>query len=119
MRLRFKLDENLPRDAEGLLRSGGHDVDTVLNEKLGGTIDSLILHACIAERRVLVTLDLDFADIRRYPPKSHSGIGVLRPARQNARTIIALLGGAMKLVATEGIDRRPWVIDAERVRIRE
>ena len=30
MPVRFKLDENLPRDAEALLREAGHDVYTVL-----------------------------------------------------------------------------------------
>ena len=33
---RFKLDENLPRDAEVLLRQRGHDVHTVLDEQLAG-----------------------------------------------------------------------------------
>jgi len=36
MPARFKLDENLPRDAEALLREAGHDVHTVLAEYLGG-----------------------------------------------------------------------------------
>src|ERR1700675_1358157 len=34
MPARFKLDENLPRDAEALLRKIGHDVHTVLDERL-------------------------------------------------------------------------------------
>ncbi len=34
MPARFKLDENLPREAEALLRKAGHDVHTVLDELL-------------------------------------------------------------------------------------
>ena len=34
--------------------------------------------------RMIVTLDRGFADIRRYPPGSHSGIVVLRLADESA-----------------------------------
>lgn len=74
MAVRFKLDENLPRDAEVLLRDAGHDVQTVLEENLGESADPEILDACLTERRILITLDLDFSDIRLYPPASHNGI---------------------------------------------
>src|SRR3990172_9172049 len=37
MPARFKLDENLPRDAEALLREAGHDVHTVLDQQQEGT----------------------------------------------------------------------------------
>jgi len=43
MATRFKLDENLPRDARRLLRDAGHDVHTVLEERLGGGSDSQVL----------------------------------------------------------------------------
>ena len=54
MATRFKLDENLPRDASALLRNAGHDVQTVIEENLGGGVDSRILNACRNEVRVLV-----------------------------------------------------------------
>jgi hypothetical protein len=38
----FKLDENLPRDAGSLLSELGHDVATVLEERLGGESDSKV-----------------------------------------------------------------------------
>ena len=116
---RFKLDENLPGAAEGLLRSSGYDVHTALTERLGGALDAELLAACQAERRVLVTLDLDFSDIRAYPPTSHHGIWVLRPAQQTIGGIVELLRGAVTLLAAETLDRRLWIVEAGRVRIRE
>ena len=71
---RFKLDENLPRDAELVLRAAGHDVETALAEGFGGALDSRIAEACRRELRILVTLDPDFADIRVYPPASTAGV---------------------------------------------
>jgi predicted nuclease of predicted toxin-antitoxin system len=41
----------------------GHDARTVAAEQLAGATDDAVLWASNAERRVLITLDLDFADI--------------------------------------------------------
>ena len=119
MEVRFKLDENLPHDAEAFLRDAGHDVRTVLEEHLGGSADSKVLNVCRTEGRVLVTLDLDFSDIRLYPPDSHKGIWVLRPRTQSIDSMLTLLKGALGVLATEQTESRLWVVEPGQVRIRE
>lgn len=119
MPARFKLDENLPRDAEALLRNGGHDVRTVLDEQLGGNPDPRVFEASQAEDRILVTFDLDFSDIRVYPPASHAGIWVLRPHTQSIENTLALLKSALVVLEAESTRGRLWIIEPERVRIRE
>ena len=119
MPARFKLDENLPRDTEALLRKAGHDVHTVLDEHLGGNPDPRVFGASRADDRILVTFDLDFSDIRRYPPASHKGIWVLRPHTQSIDSTLALLKGALVVLETEPAHGRLWIIEPERVRIRE
>jgi predicted nuclease of predicted toxin-antitoxin system len=116
---RFKLDENLPRDTEALLRNAGHDVDTVLDEQLGGKPDPRVFAASQAEDRILVTFDLDFSDIRVYPPASHAGIWVLRPHTQSIENTLALLKSALPVLESESTRGRLWIIETERVRIRE
>ena len=74
--MRFKLDENMPRDAATRLIDEGYDVETVIGEGLGGEDDPPVLRAATDEGRILLTFDLDFADIRRYPPGTHAGIVV-------------------------------------------
>jgi Domain of unknown function (DUF5615) len=64
MATRSKLDEVLPRDAHTLLADAGHDAHSVTDEGLGGGPDPKVIAACLNENRILVTLDLDFADIR-------------------------------------------------------
>jgi predicted nuclease of predicted toxin-antitoxin system len=76
--VKFKLDENLPADLAEELRDGGHNVEDVLSEDMGGRPDRPVLNAATSEDRILLTFDLDFADIRRYPPGSHAGIVVFR-----------------------------------------
>jgi len=119
MPARFKLDENLPRDTEALLRKAGHDVHTVLDEQLGGHSDPRVFDASRAEDRILVTFDLDFSDIRAYPPASHAGIWVLRPHTQSIENTLAMLKSALLVLEAEPTRGRLWIIEPERVRIRE
>ena len=119
MSARFKLDENLPRDAEALLRNGGHDVHAVLDQELGGHSDSRVFGASQAEGRILITFDLDFSDIRAYPPASHKGIWVLRPHTQSIDNTLALLRTALIVLQAEPTQGRLWIVEPDRVRIHE
>lgn len=119
MPLRFKLDENIPGRALSTLRAQGHDAETAQTEGLAGAADPMVLAACANEERILVTLDLDFADIRAYPVGSHKGIWVLRPAQQTFASVLALIEAGVRLSVTEKTVGQLWVIDERRVRIRE
>jgi hypothetical protein len=77
--MRAKLDENLPVEAAELLRTAGWECHSVYDEGLAGADDPEVASACQAGARVLFTLDLDFADIRAYPPSEYLGIVVLQP----------------------------------------
>jgi predicted nuclease of predicted toxin-antitoxin system len=116
--LKFKLDENIPDGVRRVLGARGLDVHTVSDEGLSGADDDRVLSACLREDRILVTLDLDFSDIRAYPPGSHPGIWVLRPPRQTFAAIAALTLGALELASMEWVAGHLWVIDDRRVRIR-
>jgi predicted nuclease of predicted toxin-antitoxin system len=116
--VRFKADENLPASATAALRAAGHDVQTVLDEALGGAADPDVVAACQREGRALVTLDKDLTDVRAYPPAEFPGIIVLRPADQQAATITALVRRVALLLATEPLTGALWIVDARRVRIR-
>ena len=76
--MRFKLDENLPAEMADLFQRTGHDAVTVLEEQLGGISDSDLATVCVQERLAIVTLDIDFSDIRTYRPSAYLGIVVFR-----------------------------------------
>ena len=61
--LKFKVDENLPTEVAGLLAGVGHDAVTVGDQRMVGQPDANVAAVCQHEGRVLVSLDLDFADI--------------------------------------------------------
>ena len=85
--MKFKLDENMPADLAALLHEYGHDTADVVQEGLAGEDDPPVLAAAVKEGRILLTFDLDFADIRQYPPGAHAGIVVFRLRDQRWRTL--------------------------------
>src|SRR5439155_23556649 len=104
---------------EPLLRDAGHDVQTVLDEALGGEPDRRVLDASRDETRALITFDLDFSDIRLYAPASHSGVWVLRPHTQSIDNTLVLLKRALVVLETESVRGRLWILEPGQVRIRE
>jgi predicted nuclease of predicted toxin-antitoxin system len=78
--MNLKLDENLSRHLKKELSTAGHDVLTAADEKLLSQPDEVIAAAAKQEGRILFTLDLDLADITQYPPGTHPGIVLFRPA---------------------------------------
>jgi predicted nuclease of predicted toxin-antitoxin system len=115
---RFKTDENLPVEVAGLLRQHQHDALTAIDQLLGGQPDPNVAVVCQAERRALVTLDLDFADIRQYPPEDYPGIIVLRPAFQTITSLLRLTARIISLLGQESLEGHLWTVDDHRVRIR-
>jgi len=118
MPFRFKLDENLPTAIKKILVEDGHDALTVLDQKLGGQDDPTVYAVCNTENRMLVTLDLDFADIRQYAPGTHAGIWILRPATQSIDNCVALVRGALMLSMTESPVTALWIIEPGKIRVR-
>jgi predicted nuclease of predicted toxin-antitoxin system len=117
--MKFKLDENIPVEASALLREAGHESLTVLDQNMGGEEDERIIHACRHERRVLVTLDLDFADIKTYPPSEHQGIIVLRIKRQSRAIVLEAIKRLIPLLHTEPMEKRLWIVEENKIRVRE
>ena len=85
--MRIKLDQNLSHYLVEDLTALKHDVDTVLDEGLSGESDPSVLKAATTEDRILLTLDTDFLNLKKYPPGSHCGVVVFRPPRQGALAV--------------------------------
>ena len=71
--MKFKLDENFGTRTQQVFREAGHDVQTVCDQNLQGCSDQHLHEVCCAENRCLVTLDMDFSDVTRFPPAGGSG----------------------------------------------
>lgn len=67
----------------------------------------------------MVTLDLDFSDIRAYPPGDYHGIVVLRPATQAKPAVLALIDQLIPVLASEPLVGNLWIVQRSGIRIRE
>jgi predicted nuclease of predicted toxin-antitoxin system len=116
--LKIKVDENLPVEAAGMLIQAGHDALTVLDQKMGGRPDFEIANLCRSERRAIMTLDLDFADIRAYSPIDYPGIIVLRLSRLDKDHVLAAIQRMLPILDQEELDRKLWIVGESSIRIR-
>ena len=116
--MRFKIDENLPVEIAELLISAGHDAKTVNDEHLQGKPDSTLAHICKKEHRVFVTIDMDFSDIRSYPPKDFSGLMVLRTFHQDKNHLLKTFNRILPMLKQEPLKNCLWIVEESRVRIR-
>ncbi len=116
--MRLKLDENLGLRGREILVLAGHDVATVVEQRMEGAVDSDLINVCREESRALVTLDLDFANPLRYRPSDYRGIAVLRLARKPSEGdlvhLVEVLAAGLK---REELCGKLWIVEAGRIRI--
>ena len=87
----LKLDENLGRSHVDILRNAGYETDRVHDQGMSGWTDSAVWKRVCDEGRFFITLDLDFADVRRYRPGSHPGILLLRAGNRSRGAVLTVL----------------------------
>jgi predicted nuclease of predicted toxin-antitoxin system len=116
--LKLKIDENLPAECAEILVQGGLQAETVADEGMTGADDPALAAASRSEGRILVTLDLDFANIRAYPPADYAGIIVLRPKRQDKHSVLDLVHRFALVLVNRPPAGELWIVEPDRVRFR-
>jgi predicted nuclease of predicted toxin-antitoxin system len=117
--LSFLIDEDLPRSLAGALRGHGFDAVDVRDVGLRAASDTLVFNRAVGEQRVLLSGDLGFGNIRRFPLGSHSGIGVVRyPNEASPQTVIAAVIDAVDNVDEARLRGALMIIEPGRVRVR-
>jgi predicted nuclease of predicted toxin-antitoxin system len=117
--LKFKIDENLPAEFAAILGGVGFEAATVADEGLCGTADSSLLDRCRAETRVLITLDLDFANVQAHSVGTHAGIIVFRSKTQDKLTLLSLLNRIVPVLKRRSPEDQLWIVQPDRIRYRE
>ena len=118
--MRFKLDENLGRRTQEVFRQMGHDVRTVRDENMSGCSDQLLYETCLSENRCVVTFDLDFADVTRFPVSESEGVVVIRvPQNPSLEVLNRLIRQFLRAIETEPIQGNLWIIEVGRIRVHQ
>lgn len=113
-----KLDENLGRVHVGFLKQAVYSADRVHDEGLSGESDDIVWQRACAEKRFFITLDLDFSDVRRFPPGTHPGILLLRPRNRSRQAVLEVLSRVVYEQSLDTLKGCLAVADETHTRIR-
>ena len=100
-----------------MFRKRDLDCHTIHQEGLAGGTDPTVLEAAVAEERVLVTLDKDFANVLMYPPESTCGVVVLNlPGRASRGLLAAVLDSFLIACGNQQLRGKLWIVEPGRIR---
>lgn len=116
--MNIKLDENLSRHLKDRLSLLGHDASTVLEEGLLGKVDVDVGAAAKDEDRMVFTLDLDFADLRKFPPGSHPGVVLFRPRSMGPLAVNEFVLRFVRQTELAELAHCLVVVEPHRIRVR-
>jgi len=118
--MKFKIDENFGTRTQELFRAAGHDVQTVRGQELQGCLDQHLYEVCCVERRCLVTLELDLADVTRFPPAQANGIVVIRVPRNPSLALLEqLVRQFLQALTQMPVEKKLWIVEIGRIRIHQ
>jgi len=83
-----------------------------------GRLDAEVGAAAKAEERMVLTLDLDFADLRKFPPGAHPGVILFRPRSMGPLAVNRFVLRFVQEVDLARLSRCLAVVEPGRVRVR-
>jgi predicted nuclease of predicted toxin-antitoxin system len=116
--MKLKLDENLSRHLKPLLMELQHDVMTAADENLLSRPDTEVARAAFREGRMLLTLDIEFADLRKYLPGSHPGVILFRPLSMSPLSVNKFIADFILSANLPKLAGCVAVVDPVHVRVR-
>lgn len=118
--MRFIIDADLPRSVSRVIDAYGHEAVDVRDIGMMSASDEEIVQYASDERLCVLSADLGFADVRRYPPAEYHGIVIMRLARHATSSFITrLLSSFLERIDTfPELRGRLAIVELGRVRFR-
>jgi predicted nuclease of predicted toxin-antitoxin system len=117
--LNFLIDANIPRSTNAAIEALGHDVADVRDILPSASPDSDVALLALKEKRIIITRDLDFANILLYPPRKYPGIIVLKVHAFKPSDINDLLTLFLTSISPETIKHCLVILEPDRFRIKK
>ncbi len=118
--MKFKLDENFGTRTQELFRRSGHDVKTVREQGLEGCSDIQLYEMCCAEQRCLITLNLHFADVIRFPAEKTGGIVIIRVPRNPSLNLLQqLIQQFLNSLSKLQLKKNLFIVEIGRIRLHQ
>ena len=114
--MRFLIDADCPRSIGSTLRGSGHDV-TDIRDIDPAAPDHVIYALIRRESYILVTRDMDFSNILRYPVGKNFGIILLRLHLMPVEEIIRIIQNVFARLSQDDLLGSLTVVRRDRIRI--
>lgn len=115
----FLVDEDLPRSLLGALRSAGMVAQDVRDIGLRGRPDHEIIEYAVQHRLALLTADVGFGNLLRFPLGRHTGVVIARfPNEASTVQVNTAIVNALSDLTDDEIFGNLIVIEPGRVRLR-
>lgn len=117
--MKLLLDENVAESTVRLCRDLGYDVRYVKEEGWHGREDEELLQVAIAEGRVVLSFDKDFANLLKFPQEMHHGVIVIAMRDQRPKRVNERLSRLLPRFATLDLTGKLVIVRDGDVRVRE
>ena len=116
----FLVDEDLPFSLAQALRAAGVDAIHVSEAGLRSRPDGDVLEYAVKDGGAVITCDIEFGSVPKYPLGSHCGVVVCRfRGRVAVEAMKARVVEALSDLGPEDIDGSVVVVEPQSVRIRK
>lgn len=115
--MRFLIDANMPRSLAPRLEAATHEVVDIRDIAQPGIDDEDIFEIAQDQGRVILTQDVEFGDILKYPLGAHAGIVVVRVKNIRPKLLVELVCSAIETLP-DNFAGSVAIIEPGRVRLR-
>ncbi len=113
-KIRFLLDENLPKNLLKEMRKAGFPTSRVIDERLRGKPDSAIFRRTRSQF-VIITRDKDYLRVDLFP-SPHSGIIVVNlPNTTPVAEVVSKVVGAVSILQEEDLTNMVYVVETDQI----
>jgi len=116
--MKFLADENIYEEIVEFLRKSGHDIEDLKELRKFGIADEEVLKLAIEKKRMLVTQDTDFADLR-FLPRKNPGLIVIRVKPATIENITLALGDLLKRIKPTRFKNSLVILEEDKIRVRK
>jgi predicted nuclease of predicted toxin-antitoxin system len=116
--MKFLLDQNISPKTTSYLRSLGHDAVDTRMLKLGEASDEDLWKLSVSEKRILITFDLDFTDVRERTDRFGPGIIIFRTRSTTSATVNNRLKYLFDRFEEKDLQGKLIIITENRIRLR-
>ena len=114
--MKFLLDEGVDVALAAHLREAGHDATTIVYDYERSLEDPAVLALAEREDRILLTSDRGFGALTVLERRSHAGVVVLRPPKDEIRQPVRWLNALLSM--SENDLRELVIVSSRTIRVR-